>query len=111
MEYPFKVSKEKYIEAAVSLINCISSLNLTVFELNIVTTMIKNNVLVVNASTRTLLRNSLSKDRFNLNNYLKRLRDKKVLIKKDKDLHLNPGILEAINDGELIIRLNVNKDN
>lgn len=111
MEYPITLTKDKYLKAAVSLINCISSLNLTDFELDIVTMMLKHKAYKLNNNTRTILRETLGKDRFNLNNYLKRLKDKKVLLKGDKEFMLNPGIIEAINGEELIIKLNVHKDN
>lgn len=108
MEYPFKVNKDNYIKAAVNLINCIGSMNLTKFELDIIITMLQYKAYKLNNNTRTILRENLNKDRFNLNNYLKRLKDKKILLKVNNEVILNPGIIEAINDEELIIRVNVN---
>jgi len=111
MEYNISVEDGNYYKAAVKLIDCISGLNLTKFETTIVVSMLENKLYKINPETRMMLIKKLNKDQYNINNYIKKLKDKKVLVGVNKDIYLNKGILEAISDKKLIIRLNVHDNN
>lgn len=105
MNYPIKVTKDKYYKAALSLMNCFT--NLTEFELDVLVTMLNNNIKIVSKETRSKLKELLGKDTYTFNNYIKRLKDKKALIEVDKNLVINPGILESVKDKELNVKIYV----
>lgn len=100
------LTKENYYRAVLGIFNYFSGL--TSFEMDIIVTMLVNNQLTIDRPTRKLLRDKLNKDKFNLNNYIKRLKIKNVLIDVEDKTVLNPSILEAIKDKEINIKFNVN---
>jgi len=106
MEYNIKISRDKYNLAALKVINCF--LNLTSYELDIVTKMLDNNIDILDTKSRSKIRNLTGKNYATTNNYIKRLKDKKVLIDSDKGLVLNKNIVNPISDKEIKIKFDVN---
>lgn len=107
MNYPIKVTKDKYYKAALSLMNCF--LKLTDFELDLIITMLNNNIKTISKESRNRLRGLLNKDAFTLNNYIKRLKDKKALIEVNDELVINPNILKSVEDTELNVKIYVDR--
>lgn len=106
MNYDIPISKEKYTLAALKVINCF--LDLTTYELEIVSKMLDNNIQVLDTKGRMIIRRLTGKNTATTNNYIKRLKDKKVLIPTEKGLKLNHNITNPISDKEINIKFNVN---
>lgn len=84
-------------------------LSLTKYELNIVVQMMNNNMKTLSTENRALLREQLNTDVNTLNNYVKRLRDKGVLIDTAYGLAVNPNIINSLADREFHIKFNINE--
>lgn len=108
MVYPIKLSKDKYHKAVIKIIACF--LNLTDFEVDVITTMLKYNIHSITTDTRIIVRNHLGKDTYTFNNYIKRLKDKRALIVKDGELVILPSIIKCIQDKEINIKFDVDTD-
>lgn len=107
MEYPITVNRDNYHKAMLMVLNF--NLNLSTLELDILSTLLKNGITILDTDGRDLLRKVLNKDKFITNNYIKRLRNKGVFISKpaDKKLYINPSLLEICNDRKVSFEFNV----
>lgn len=71
--------------------------NLTDKEIEILIVIIDKQITVLNKDTRTDIRMSLDMDKFNFNNYIKKLVTKKVFQQVDRlTLKVNPTILHIL---------------
>jgi len=105
MERTISISKDKYYKA---MLNVMSGLvNLTSFEIEVIATMFNHNIKALDKITRLELRLLLDTSEYNFNNYIKKLKQKKVLIETDKGLEVNQNLTSAIEDQELTIKFNV----
>jgi len=102
MEYPISINKSKHTRAALSIINCF--LKLSKRELDIIVTIIDNNITELNKAARKTIMDSIDIDNYGLNNYLLKLRNKGIIINNK----LSDKIIEASKDQEIIIKINVN---
>lgn len=98
MIYNLKVKREDYCLAALKIINCIYKLS--ELELKILTNIINNQIKVLDKSSRNSIREFINTDKFTFNNYIKKLKDKKLLIDGANGLVINPGIIKTIADRE-----------
>lgn len=86
------------------ILNCFIN-NLTDIELDIVSTMIDKGIVTLDKSNRNTLRTSLNMNKYLFNNYIKYLKDKKVLFTNESILTLNPSILNITKDNKITIEL------
>lgn len=107
MEYPITVNRDSYHKAMLMVLNF--NLNLSNMELDMLSTLLKNDIKVVDTDARDLIRKVLNKDKFITNNYIKRLRNKGVFIlnNTDKKLYINPSLLEICDDKKVSFEFNV----
>ena len=105
MEYNLKIEKKKYNLAMLKVINCF--LNMTEFELEIIAAMLNNNILILNTESRKLLRDITNKGIATTNNYIKNLKDKRILLEQEEGLVINQSIIKPIEDGEVNIKFNI----
>lgn len=71
--------------------------NLTDKEVEILTVIADKQITILDKNSRTDIRMFLDMDKFNFNNYIKKLKEKKVLIDVDKNtLKVNPNILHIL---------------
>jgi hypothetical protein len=71
--------------------------NLTDKEIDILVVIADKNISIINKDTRTDVRMTLNMDKFNFNNYIKKLVTKKVLQQVDRlTLKVNPNILHIL---------------
>lgn len=84
--------------------------NLSDLELDILVAMLNNNYTVINIDSREMIRKVLNKDKYLTNNYIKRLRDKQVLLDKmgSKMFYINPIILDILKEGEVVFKFKIN---
>jgi len=107
MKYEIPISEEKYTLAALNVMNCF--LKLTKSELDIVAVMIGKSINVLDTESRSIVRSETGKGVNITNNYIKRLKDKGVLINNNGKLSINHNISEALKDKEINIKFNVNQ--
>jgi predicted transcriptional regulator len=98
MEYKIPVENKDYHKGILMILNF--NLNLSELEMDIVSTLLNNNIEVVDTTAREIIRKELNKSKFNTNNYITRLTDKGILVVKpgDKKLYLNPSLVEIVKD-------------
>ncbi len=112
MEYNIPVNKKDYYKAILMVLNF--NLNLSSLELDILCTMLNNNMLEVNIDSREHIRKVLNKDKFMTNNYIKRLRNKGMLLdhpELNRVYYINPIILNIIKDRKVSFEFKLNDSN
>lgn len=103
MEYNIPISKGDYPLALIKGINCF--LDLTDFELAIVSNMLKYDMKELTAENRKKLREVLNKGEHTTNNYIKKLKDRKVLVTNAGGrLQLGEGITAPFRDKEIVLK-------
>jgi predicted transcriptional regulator len=104
------ISRKEYYK---DILNKMVFFSLSTFEVDIIITMLNSNRLEVNTDTREHIRKVLDKDKAITNNYIKRLRNKGVLLDGDKTATyiLNPTVLQIINDGWITYNYIIHDDN
>lgn len=108
MNRTIKISKDKYYKAALTIVN--SFLGLTTYELNIVVNMLKYDIKTLTTESRIKLRELTKSNVHSFNNYIKRLKDKEVLIETSYGLAVNPNIVNSIADQEINIKFEITED-
>ncbi len=108
MERKITISKERYYKAMIKVINCF--LNLTEYEIELISNMFVYNIKTLDKNSRSILRKALGTSEQSFNNYVKRLKDKKILIDSKSGLGLNPTIEDAIKDEQVTIKFDVLQD-
>ena len=101
------IKKDKFYKAALKLINCFIG-NLTEYELDIISTMLNYRITKLNKETRAYVKGVLKSDTAVFNNYIKRLKDKGVLVDNEGELELSKGIVNAVAKDEITIKFDVN---
>lgn len=98
MDYKIPVNNESYHKAILMALNF--SLNLSKMEIDMVATLLNYNKLIVDTESREILRKALDKDKYIINNYIQRLRNKNILVIRpaDKNLYLNPSLIEIVKE-------------
>lgn len=102
MEYKIPVSKETIYKVKLSILNF--NLGLSDLEIDIISTMLNNNITIVNTDCRDLIRKVLDKDKFVTNNYINKLKAKGILevIPNTKNLQLNKSLVFAVRDNTIM---------
>jgi hypothetical protein len=96
MEYILKLPVSKKTEYIIRMLNPVMG-NLTDKEIDILVVIADKNISIINKDTRTDVRMALNMDKFNFNNYIKKLVTKKVLQQVDRlTLKVNPNILHIL---------------
>lgn len=106
MKYTIPIKKENYHKAILLIFNQLG-LNLTELELNLLASMFNNGIKVITKDIRKSLRESMNIDQFTFNNYIKRLKDKGILIKEEDKLKINPSLENKVKDKEVHIIFNL----
>lgn len=101
MVQPIPIKKEHYHKGVLNILNF--SLGLTDLEIDIVATLLKHGITVIDSDARDLIRKALNKDKFNTNNYILKLKKKGIIGMRpnDKNLYLNTGLIEAVKDNRI----------
>jgi hypothetical protein len=103
MEYKLKVNDKGYYKGMLRLFSLNPNYALSDLEIDILTTMLCNKLTVVNADSKEVIRKVLDKDKFIVNNYIKRLRDKGILIGVPNSKHsqIVPSLLDYVKEGKV----------
>lgn len=102
MKYRIPIKKDNFHKASLMIFNQLG-LNLTELELNLLSTMLSNGFFIITKEVRVKLRELLKVDTFTLNNYVKRLKDKNIIVKENNELKINENLKEKVNDKEIHI--------
>ena len=96
MEYTLKLPISKKTEYIIRMLNPVMG-NLTDKEISILVVIADKQITIIDKNTRTDVRMALDMDKFNFNNYIKKLKEKKILQQVDKlTLKVNPWILHIL---------------
>lgn len=90
MNIKLPVSKDDLYKISISVLTY--KVGLTTSEVDVIVTLLRNNITTINSRARDILRQTLDKSKFSTNNYIKQLKDKQLLVKSDKgrELSLHP---------------------
>lgn len=95
MELNVPIDNNKCYRAILAILNF--STNMTETELDVIATMFIHNMKILTKESRAELLVLLNKDKFTLNNHIKRLREKRILVDGgNKQLILNKGLVNTI---------------
>jgi len=106
MKLQLQVSKENFYSKYYQTINGI--LKLTNKELAILVLLSNSKQLgttdkeLFSSNSRKLIAETLSISKFNLNNYIKSMKDRGIIIKQEKSLAINPAVYKDISNTNLI---------
>lgn len=96
MEFKLKLPIAQKTKYLIQMLNPVMG-NLTDKEVEILVVIVDKQITVLNKDTRTDIRMFLNMDKFNFNNYIKKLVTKKVFQQADKNtLKVNPTILHIL---------------
>ncbi len=111
MEYKIPIAGKDYHKSILMILNF--SLNLTPMELDIVATVLDYNLSIIDTKAREIIRLKLDKDKFNTNNYIKRLVDKHIFTINpgDKNLYLNESLIGIANNKKVSFEFIINDNN
>lgn len=105
MEINIPLQEERYSRAMLKVMN--SFLNLTDYELDIISEMLNNKMSVLDSKNRAKIRSLTGKSVASTNNYIKKLKDKKMLIDTEAGLQISDKILKPISDKEVTVRFHL----
>jgi len=105
MNYNIPIAEEGYNKAILTVINCF--LMLTKKEIEIISIVLDNSITNLDTKARVLIREKSGLSVGTLNNYVKRLKDKNVLIQKQNSLVIHDNIIQAIEDKEVSVKFEV----
>lgn len=94
MEYKINIDPSLYHLAILKILN--ATWDLTKSELKVLSTLLDNNLTVVDGRAREIVRIKLNKSKFNINNCIKVLVDKHLLLRNEDSITINPSILTII---------------
>jgi len=109
MEIDLPVDNKHCYKALLKILNFLT--NMTDTELDVIAAMMSNKITVLTKEARVELLAVLGKDKFTLNNHIKRLKEKKVLVENNNKLNINTNlsnmIESSLSDGEIKLNLHV----
>ena len=108
MKYTIPVKQENYNRSALEVLNCF--LKLTEFEKEILSQMLTTNIKVINTKTRQDLITLLDTDYFTLSNYIKKLKDKELLITTPYGLAIAPNLINSLDSKEITITFKIQNE-
>ena len=91
MEYKIPVTKDNICKAIITVLNF--KLGLSPIEVDILSIMLNNKITIVDTHARGIIRTVLDRDKYSTNNYIKRLKDKKIILQDGRKLFINPTII------------------
>ncbi len=111
MEENIKISKTKYVKAALNVANCF--LNLTPMEIDMISVMLNHGAISITTASRKLLIDSLHKSKYVISNNIKRMKHKSILIQdtNKKAVVIHPKILSYIKNKKFSVNFEIYEDN
>ncbi len=106
MEYNIPINTKDYHLAMLKTMNCF--LKLSKFQMEIICIILEDENKILTTDLRKLIRDITGKGIATTNNYIKKLKDKKVLLETEEGMVLNSTILNVMEDKEVIIRFKIN---
>ena len=109
MDIEIPVKADSYHKSLLMIMNIPFNLNLRPLEIDMLACMLKHDMKIIDVYSREKIRKDLDKDKYVTNNYIVRLREKNILVTKpaDKNLYLNPKIIEMVKDPNMNFKLHI----
>jgi hypothetical protein len=102
MELKIRSTKYDNTYKMLSILATASELDMSDLEKAIITTLISNGYTSITPISKEVVRRSLDKDKFITNNYIKRLKDKNIILADNKGiLHIDAGIVNCLKDNKI----------
>ena len=108
MVYVIPVKQENYVRAVLETLT--PFLKLTEYEREIISQMLTSNIKTINTKTRQDLITLLDTDYYTLANYLKKLKDKHILVDTGYGLALSAELANSLYDKEINISFKILQD-
>jgi len=110
MKYNIPVTKENIHKTILTAISF--SLGLSELEIDILSTLLKNNLYIVDAKAKEILAITLNKSKFQISNYITRLRKKRLVVQAndDKRWYLNPELKPIIESKNISFEFKLDSD-
>ena len=108
MDYTIPVKRENYTRAVLEVLN--PFLRLTEYEQALLATMITSNIKVIDTKTRQDLMILLDTDYYTLSNYIKKLKDKELLVERPYGLGIDPNLLLSLDSKQIVIKFKIEGD-
>lgn len=103
MEFKLNLPIANKNKLIIEMINPIIG-NLTSKEVEILVVIANKQIFILDKNTRTDIRMTLNMDKFNFNNYIKKLKEKKILQQVDKlNLKVNPNLIHILKHNSINI--------
>jgi len=102
MEYKIKVNKDNIYKGILTLFNF--TFKLSELEIDLISVMLQNKISTIDTTSREILRKVMNKSKFDINNYIKRLKEKKIILQDDKKLYINPSIITICGINEVTFK-------
>ncbi len=104
------ITKSHIYSGVLNILNF--STQLTNTEIELIVAMLNNQLKVLTKRKRASLCTFLNKDKYTINNHIKRMKSKGVfIVNEDRWLELNPNLIKTIdkvvNDKEIVLQLDV----
>lgn len=112
MNYEIKVTADNYYRALLKILNF--KLDLSDLEIDFICVLLNNKLGEITPETKEIIALSLNKDKYMINNYIKRLKEKSILV-KNKDSRfghfiLNPYLLDALKDSTISFKVDIEEE-
>lgn len=105
MDLVIPITKDKVNKA---IIKILSSFNdFSNYEINVLSTMLDQDIKVLDTEGRKKVRDCMGTDQYTLNNYIAKLKSRNALIDNKGNLSINGAILTAINDQKINIAFKI----
>lgn len=105
--YKIPVNNYSVYKAILTIINF--SLKLSNVEIDILATLFKYGYHTITVEARDILRKALDKDQYTINNYIKRLKDKKMLLETDnKEIVVNSDLKDVVESRKIVFSFDTN---
>lgn len=105
MEFKIPVNKDFIYKAILTVLNF--NLKLSDTEMDILNILLRNQIEIIDIKSRELLRKIMNKDKYVINNHIKRMKEKKILLQSEdynKKLYINPSIKSLTQDKDITFK-------
>lgn len=109
MEFEIPVEKKTYYKAALMIINVPLNLNLSNMEMDMISYFLNSGKEYLDSDVKDKMAVELDKDIYSINNYISRLKEKKMLLLKPNSrlLYFNTNIKNIISDNNISFNLKI----
>lgn len=105
MDIEIPVKKEGVSKAILRLLSTFQ--NFSNYEINLMTTMLNNNIKSLDTPSRKKVRTLMNSDQYTFNNYVSKMIKSGALFKGSNGLEIHPSIVQIVKDQKLSISFKI----